>query len=111
MSALTVRAVAEPLATASASETPQGTAEPMRPRDRSGETKKLLEALVMMVDDEPLNIEVTQIHLEEAGYTRFVSTSNPLEALDLVVEHRPDVLLLDLMMPGMSGLEILAHME
>jgi diguanylate cyclase (GGDEF)-like protein len=81
------------------------------PRDRREDGKKLLDAVVMMVDDEPLNIEVTQIHLEEAGYTRFVSTSDPLEALDLIGERRPDVLLLDLMMPGLSGLEILARME
>ena len=90
---------------------PANSAEPAAQRDRTGETKKLLEALVMMVDDEPLNIEVTQIHLEEAGYTRFVSTSNPVETLDLIVEHKPDVLLLDLMMPGMSGMEILAAMD
>jgi diguanylate cyclase (GGDEF)-like protein len=90
---------------------PVAAGEPGVPRDRNGETQKLFEALVMMVDDEPLNIEVTQIHLEEAGYTRFVSTSDPLEAIDIMTEHRPDVLLLDLMMPGMSGLEILAHMD
>src|SRR6187397_1031354 len=68
----------------------------------------LLEAVVMMVDDEPLNIEVTQVHLEEAGYKKFVSTSDPLSALDLLTEQRPDVLLLDLNMPGMSGFELLS---
>ena len=83
-----------------------------QPAIRTGEDqKKLLDALVMMVDDEPINIEVTQIHLEEAGYTRFVSTSEPREALALLAEHRPDVLLLDLMMPGMTGFEILERME
>ncbi|HEX2826796.1 MAG TPA: EAL domain-containing protein [Burkholderiales bacterium] len=99
-----VRAMVEPLPSMPAG-SPADAA-----RDRAGESRKLLDALVMMVDDEPLNIEVTQIHLEEAGYTRFVSTSNPLETLDLLVDRRPDVLLLDLMMPGMSGLEILAAM-
>jgi diguanylate cyclase (GGDEF)-like protein len=78
---------------------------------RSEELTKLLDALVMMVDDEPINIEVTQVHLEEAGYTRFVSTSEPREALGLLTERRPDVLLLDLMMPGMTGFEILAAMQ
>jgi len=73
--------------------------------------KKLLDSLVMMVDDEPINIEVTQIHLEEAGYTRFASTSDSNGALKLIEEKRPDVLLLDLMMPGMSGFEILQAME
>ena len=83
----------------------------LSPRTPLEDGKKLLDALVMMVDDEPLNIEVTQIHLEEAGYTRFISCSEPLEALRLIGEGRPDVLLLDLMMPGFSGLDILARME
>ena len=78
---------------------------------RSGQLTGLFDALVMMVDDEPINIEVTQVHLEEAGYTRFVSTSEPREALALLTERRPDVLLLDLMMPGMTGFEILAAMQ
>jgi diguanylate cyclase (GGDEF)-like protein len=75
------------------------------------ELEKLLDAVVMMVDDEPINIEVTQIYLEEAGYTRFVSTSEPQEALTLLIERRPDVLLLDLMMPKVSGFDILTRMR
>ena len=86
-------------------------AAPRAQRRRGADVQKLLEAVVMIVDDEPINIEVTQVHLEEAGYTRFVSTSEPREALALIAEGRPDVLLLDLMMPGMSGFEILAQME
>jgi CheY-like chemotaxis protein len=73
--------------------------------------RTFLDALVMMVDDEPLAIEVIRVHLEDAGYSRFVCTSNSLEAVDLVVRERPDVLLLDLMMPGIGGLDILARME
>jgi diguanylate cyclase (GGDEF)-like protein len=79
-------------------------------REQGDEMQSLRDALVMMVDDEPLNIEVTQVHLEEAGYTRFVSTDDPLQALELIAARRPDVLLLDLMMPGMSGFEILERM-
>jgi diguanylate cyclase (GGDEF)-like protein len=82
-----------------------------RNRRLGADSGNLLEAVVMMVDDEPVNIEVIQIHLEEAGYSKFLSTSEPLNALDLLVEHRPDVLLLDLIMPGMSGFEIMAQME
>ena len=73
--------------------------------------KKLLGALVMMVDDEPINIEVTQIQLEDAGFSRFLSTSAPSEALAMITAKRPDLLLLDLMMPGTSGFDILSLME
>lgn len=80
-------------------------------RGHSRAVDKVFSALVMLVDDEPLAIEVTRVHLEEAGFTRFVATSNPAQALELMMEKRPDVLLLDLMMPGTSGFDILSHME
>ena len=67
--------------------------------------------VVMMVDDEPINLEVLQTFLEEAGYREFVSVTEPQQALGLLAERRPDVLLLDLVMPGMSGFEILERMR
>ena len=72
---------------------------------------KIFGALIMLVDDEPLAIEVAQIHLEDAGFKRFVSTSEASSAIPLLLERKPDVLLLDLMMPGMNGFDILAQME
>jgi diguanylate cyclase (GGDEF)-like protein len=71
----------------------------------------LYDAKVMMVDDEPLNLEVTQIYLEAAGYSQFVSTDDPMKAVALLASERPDVLLLDVKMPGKSGFEILAEMK
>jgi diguanylate cyclase (GGDEF)-like protein len=67
--------------------------------------------VVMMVDDEPLNLEVLQTFLEEAGYREFIALSESVKALGLLTERPPDVLLLDLMMPGMSGFEILERMR
>ncbi len=67
--------------------------------------------VVMMVDDESLNLEVLQTFLEEAGYREFVSVTEPEKALGLLTERHPDVLLLDLVMPGMSGFEILERMR
>jgi diguanylate cyclase (GGDEF)-like protein len=104
MSAVAEALVGAPAAAAPAPASPAA-------RNRTEDLKKLLDARVMMVDDEPLNSEVTQIHLEEAGYTNFLSTDDPTQALSLMAKSRPDVLLLDLMMPGLSGLEILARME
>ncbi len=69
------------------------------------------EALVMMVDDEALLTDVIQSHLEDHGYQRFVTCNEPTEAMALMRAHRPDVLLLDLMMPKVSGFEILGAMR
>lgn len=62
---------------------------------------------IMLVDDEPYNIMVAQKFLEGAGYERFVSTTNASAALELIADEQPDVILLDVMMPHVSGLDIL----
>lgn len=77
----------------------------------AGEFAHLRDALVMIVDDEPLNIEVTQAYLEDAGYSKFVSTSDSGRAIELLHRHQPDVLLLDLVMPKPDGFDILAQIR
>jgi diguanylate cyclase len=67
----------------------------------------LLDAKVMMVDDEPLMTDLVQALLEDEGYVNFVVCNDPREALDLMHREEPSVLLLDLMMPKMSGFEVL----
>jgi diguanylate cyclase (GGDEF)-like protein len=71
----------------------------------------LTNSKVMMVDDDPIMLEVVQTYLEEAGYTSFVTTSDPTQAMELLVKQRPDLLLLDLMMPKVSGFDILAQVR
>jgi len=71
----------------------------------------LHDAVVMMVDDDSVLIEVLQSSLEEEGYHDFVATTNPLKAVDLVREARPDVLFLDMVMPRMSGLEVMQQLR
>ncbi len=72
---------------------------------------QLKNAMIMMVDDESINTEVVQAFLEEAGYRNFVITDQSTEALGLLETHRPDILLLDLMMPEVSGFDILTAMR
>jgi diguanylate cyclase len=67
----------------------------------------LLDAKVMMVDDEPLMTDLIRTHLEDEGYANFVVTNDPREALELLRREDPGVLLLDLMMPQISGFELL----
>lgn len=71
----------------------------------------LLQACVMLVDDDPLMTEVVQGHLEDAGYRNFVVTNDPRDTLALMREHEPSILLLDLMMPQMSGYDVLLQVR
>jgi diguanylate cyclase (GGDEF)-like protein len=69
------------------------------------------DALIMMVDDDPDAIALIQRFLERAGYPRFVHTTKSLEAVEMMLRGRPDVVLLDVNMPGVTGFEILERMR
>ncbi len=73
----------------------------------SGFAQNVVRSKVMIVDDEPLNVRVLRKYLETVGFYRFVTTSDAIEALPLLEQEQPDILLLDIMMPGISGLDIL----
>jgi putative two-component system response regulator len=66
---------------------------------------------VLIVDDNPNNIEVAQQILEGAGYTQFLSTREPDSVEHLCDAWHPDLLLLDLHMPGLSGYQVLAQLR
>jgi diguanylate cyclase (GGDEF)-like protein len=90
--------------------------QPVEPRIPLTQTQNLAaavagEALVMMVDDEELVTELIQTYLDSAGYKRFISTAEPRTALELMLRERPQVVLLDINMPGMSGLHLLEAMR
>ena len=67
------------------------------------------DAKVMIVDDESTTVQLLQVFLEDAGYTRFVTTDRSNEAMQLLLAERPDVVLLDLNMPEVNGFDILAE--
>ena len=84
--------------------------QPVEPKLQLNRTQDLAaamagEALVMMVDDEELVIELIQAYLDSAGYKRFIFTTEPRKALELMLRERPQVVLLDLGMPGIDGIE------
>lgn len=68
-------------------------------------------AKLMIVDDEPYNVLVVHKFLQHAGYERFLTTTESVKAISMMKQELPDVVLLDVMMPEVSGLEILKTMK
>jgi putative two-component system response regulator len=62
---------------------------------------------IMIVDDEPINIKLVQKYLRMAKYSQTVTTTDSTQAIALLRKERPDLVLLDIMMPKVSGLDIL----
>src|SRR5215210_1668674 len=60
---------------------------------------------ILIVDDEPIVREVVERYLRQEGYTVEVAADGP-EALRRFADARPDLVLLDLMLPGIDGLEV-----
>ncbi len=71
----------------------------------------ILDATVLIVDDQPVNIQLLKVLLRDAGYTRVVATTEPRDALALYLTHHPDIVLLDLQMPHLDGFGVMAQLK
>ncbi len=60
---------------------------------------------VLVVDDTPSEMELISNYLREVGYN-VIGANNAKEALDKTIEQKPDVIVTDVVMPGMSGFEL-----
>ena len=60
---------------------------------------------ILIVDDEPAMVEILKDTLEERGFM-VITGSNGIEAVKKIEEENPDLVLLDIMMPGMNGYEV-----
>ncbi|MGC1165795.1 MAG: response regulator transcription factor [Solirubrobacterales bacterium] len=65
---------------------------------------------VLVVDDEPTIAEVVSRYLERAGYAA-TTAADGLEAIRLVAERRPDLVVLDVMLPQLDGLQVLRRLR
>ncbi|MBW3658726.1 MAG: response regulator [Actinobacteria bacterium] len=67
---------------------------------------------VLVIDDDPDAAELAKVHLERSSYDVQVSTaSNGSDGLLLLGANKPDLVLLDVRMPGIDGFEVAAAME
>ena len=66
--------------------------------------------LVLVADDEPRITKLVAITLSEEGF-KVITASNGEEALRLAEEYRPDVVLLDIVMPDMDGIEVMRQLR
>ncbi len=65
---------------------------------------------VLVVDDNPQNVELMQAHLEALNCTTHVAVDG-IDALEQVARVKPDLILLDIMMPRMSGFEVCRRLK
>ena len=69
--------------------------------------KDILNAKILIVDDEPGNILVLERMLKFSGFKNINSTQNGQEVAELYNSFSPDLILLDLMMPNFDGFDVM----
>ncbi|MGK0283567.1 MAG: diguanylate cyclase (GGDEF)-like protein [Patiriisocius sp.] len=72
---------------------------------------RLKNSTIMLVDDEPVMLEIVQALLEEVGYDHFISIEDSTKAIDVLISESPDILLLDLDMPEVDGFQVLQEIR
>jgi len=70
-------------------------------------TTNVFDSKIMIIDDISVNVKVLRAHLENAGYQEFVCITDSADAYATIQRESPDIVLLDIMMPVVSGLEVL----
>jgi PAS domain S-box-containing protein len=95
-----------PVETAGAAQTEQGQASPSAVRGAAAGGYSLL-----YVEDNPANLQLMEHVVSALPNVAMLSAATPQLGLDLAVAHRPDIIVLDLNLPGISGFEVLARLK
>ncbi len=74
-------------------------------------TPAILNARILVVDDQPANVTLLEQMLARAGYTNVTSTMAPVTVAALHAEHKYDLILLDLQMPEMDGFAVIEKLQ
>jgi signal transduction histidine kinase len=73
--------------------------------------RDLAKAKILIVDDQPANVRVLERMLADNGFTEVASTTDPQVAVPLFQAGEPDLVLLDLHMPGLDGFEVMRQLR
>lgn len=68
-------------------------------------------ARILVVDDEPVNVQLLEYLLKTTGYENVSSTNDPRQVVSLHLKHRFDLIILDLHMPGMDGFDVMEALK
>ena len=80
---------------------------------KSPESKQAAGKTILVVDDEPIFVRIISDRLKRSGY-RVIAATDGQEAIERAIQEKPDLILLDVLMPGLDGhaaLERLRQME
>ncbi len=69
----------------------------------------LMSKSILIVDDEPVVVKSVAAHLKRGGFPNVHQLTDASLTLEALRKHKPDMLLLDILMPEISGLELLAE--
>jgi twitching motility two-component system response regulator PilH len=65
---------------------------------------------VLLVDDTLSQLDLMEVYLRESGYT-VIRINDPRAAIKQAIQHKPDVIITDVVMPGMSGFELCRYFK
>jgi diguanylate cyclase (GGDEF)-like protein/PAS domain S-box-containing protein len=68
-------------------------------------------AHILVVDDEPVNVQLLEFLLKTSGYENVASTTDPRQVASLHLQHRYDLIILDLQMPHMDGFHVMEALK
>ncbi len=66
---------------------------------------------VLYIEDNPVNLKLVSKLIDKRTAINLLSAEEPVAGIELAVEHRPDLILLDINLPEMSGFEVLRHLR
>ncbi|HXI41383.1 MAG TPA: response regulator [Bryobacteraceae bacterium] len=66
---------------------------------------------ILIVDDQPANVLLLERILQTGGYTNLSKTTDPRQVLEFFTVYKPDLILLDLMMPNVDGYSLLTQLR